>query len=193
LSPGRVCVTARLTSNGFAVASLSNDLGYNSAIFAVESCFMNSGIAGKSLTRLALGPGSERVSIAGDTSEIPDGVLYACTLTVAGATANGSYPIDNIPMAFDASSASLPVSGIDGLVNVTACAADCNGSGQVSINEVSRASGLFLGDPLCNASNPLQSCPSADMLTSDGTVGINEVSRAKCLFLSGTCSTACSN
>jgi len=146
---------------------------------------------GKSLSRTSLGPGGERIEVGGGAATIPNGVLYACTLTIVAATANGAYAIDNSASAFDATPAALPAGGGDGVVNVTGCGGDCNGSGQVTIAEVSRASGLFLGDPLCNATTPNQSCPVADMIDNNDAIGIAEVSRTSCLFLSGTCSKTC--
>jgi len=193
LSPGRVCLTASLTPNGSAVASASTEITFDSSKFAVESCSINPSAAGvgKSLNRNVLGAGHELISVTGGAASIPSGTLYACTLTVVSSVSDGSYSVTNAPTAADASSVALPASGVDGVLHVTSCAADCNGSGDVGINEVSRSSGLFLGDPLCNASNPNLSCPNADSGAVDGSVLINEVSRASCLFINTLCSKTC--
>lgn len=193
LSPGRVCLAGSLASNGSAVAAASTEITFDSSKFGIESCFISpsaSGV-GKSLSRTVLGAGNEQISISGGAASIPDGTLFVCTLTIVSSVADGSYTVNSVPSATNAASTPLPTLGNDGVLHVTSCAADCNGSGSVRINEVSRTSGLFLGDPLCNASNPALSCPNADMVTVDGTVKINEVSRASCLFLNGTCSKTC--
>jgi hypothetical protein len=191
LSGGRVCVSGLLTSNGSTVISASNELTFNSAIFSIESCFINAALSpGKSLTRTTLGPGMERITISGGTGTLPNGILYACTLTIAAATANGSYTVDNTPGAVGLGGTNFPTTGVDGTIHVTGCGGDCDGNGTVSIGEVSRARGLFLGEPLCNPGNVNLSCPVADM-TNNGTVSIGEVSRSQCLFLSGGCAVTC--
>lgn len=193
LSPGRVCVSGLLTSNGASVVSAANELSFDSSRFAVESCFMNSNLVGlgKSLSRTVLGSGMERVTISGGATNLPNGILYACTLTVAGATPNGPYVVYNNPGATGPGGMTFPTMGVDGVIRVTGCGADCDGSGAVSIGEVSRVRGLFLGEPLCNATNVNLSCPNADTVTNNGSISIGEVSRSSCLFLNGTCSVTC--
>jgi hypothetical protein len=147
---------------------------------------------GKSLSRTFIGAGHEVVAISGGSSSIPNGTLYVCTLTVAAGVANGSYAVASVPATSDASSNALPTSGSDGVLHISSCGADCNGDQQVKINEVSRTSALFLGNPFCNANDFLLSCPNADtVFDSDHEVKINEVSRASCLYLNGICSRTC--
>jgi hypothetical protein len=193
LSPGRVCATAQLTSNGHAVAATSNEITFDDSIFSIESCFINPSLTplGKSLSRVPLVPSGERVSVAGGPTPIPDGMLYACTLTIEAGAANGAYVIDNVAAATNAAAMPLPATGTDGMANISNCAADCDGNGTVSIGEVSRARGLFLGEPLCNSTNQNLSCPPADMITVNNSISIGEVTRASCLFLNGTCSRMC--
>jgi hypothetical protein len=133
----------------------------------------------------------ERITLSGGTGTIPNGQLFACELTVASALATGPHVIDNAPSASSATAEAFPTTGIDGVVTITNCAADCNGSGQVLIPEVQRASQIFLSAPICSPSAFTQSCPNADMITIDGQVTINEVSRASCLFQAGTCAKTC--
>lgn len=193
LSPGRVCVSGILAPNGANVVSASNEISFDSSIFAVENCFMNSSLIslGKSLTRTVLGPGLQRVTIGGGTASLPAGILYACTLTIAASTPDGAYAVGNTPGATGPGGVTLPATGSGGTVRVISCGSDCDGSGSVSIGEVSRAGGLFLGEPLCNPNNVNLSCPPADVIDNNGLVSIGEVSRAGCLFLNGTCSRTC--
>lgn len=193
LSPGRVCLAATLASNGASVASASTEMTFDSSKFAIESCSINPSVAtaGKSLSRTTLGAGQERITISGGAANIPNGTLFICTLTIVAGVANGPYVVSSVPSTQDASSNALPTSGDGGTLNVTSCAADCNGSGDVRINEVSRTSSLFLSDPLCNPTNPALSCPNADMVVVNGSIAINEVSRASCLFLNSLCSKTC--
>jgi len=197
LSPGRVCISGFLTS-GTPVTSASTELTFDGSKFSLPSgaCFINSILddvpgPGKTLTQTDLGPGHQRITVSGGTAAIPNGQLYGCTLTIASGQAVGPYVIDNLPSTSNAAMQLLPTAGVDGVINVTNCAGDCNGNGTVSVNEVSRASGLFLGDPLCNGSNSTQSCPNADMINTDGSVSIGEVTRSSCLFLQSTCSKTC--
>jgi hypothetical protein len=154
---------------------------------------MNSNLTGlgKSLSRTVLGSGMERVTISGGTANLPNGILYACTLTIAGATPIGPYVVENNPEAAALGGATFPTMGADGTIHVSGCGADCDGNNTVSIGEVSRARGLFLGEPLCNATNVNLSCPTADTITSNGSISIGEVTRSSCLFLNGTCAVTC--
>lgn len=193
LSPGRVCVSGLLTSNGSSVRSASNELSFDSSVLAIESCFINDNLIGlgKTLSRTVLGAGHERVTVSGGAANLPNGILYACTLTVAAEIPNGPYQIDNTPGATGPGGLVLPTGGLDGVIQVTGCGADCDGNGSVSIGEVSRARGLFLGEPLCNSTNVNLSCPIADTITRNGSVTIGEVTRANCLFQNNFCSIAC--
>jgi hypothetical protein len=201
LSPGRVCLAATFDSDGATVHSASTELTFDSSKFAIESCYHSEGVydpMNDGLTPAVLGPGHVRITVDGGGSPIPDGTLYVCTFTVVTGVANGPYTVVSVPSTTDASAMPLPTTGSNGIMNITSCAADCNGSGApnaVRINEVGRASALFLGgppnSPLCNPVNPALSCPNADMVLTNGTVTINEVGRASCLFLAGTCSKTC--
>lgn len=191
ISPGRACMGAMLTSNGSSVASVTTDLTFNNTQFGIASCSVNPA-TGKTLTRTVLGPGSERITLSSASPTIiPDGQLFVCQFTVASGLANGAYVISNAPTASSPAAVAFPTTGGNGGVNITGCAADCNGSGRVQISEVQRASSIFLGEPVCNPSTFLLSCPSADMISINGSVGINEVQRSSCLFLAGTCSKTC--
>jgi hypothetical protein len=194
LSPGRGCVGGFLTS-GAAVTSVVTDLTFDSTRFGLVSCAVNSGI-GKVLSRTTLGPGVERITINDapddmNINTISSGQLFACELTVASGLPTGTNVIDNVSTASNASGAAFPTTSIDGAVNITNCAADCNGSGRVLIPEVNFASSIFLGQPLCNPSSFTLSCPNADVLSINGRVAINEVQNASCLFLSAICAKTC--
>ncbi len=200
LSPGTVCLAATINPDASSVASTSTEITFDSTKFSLNlstGCSVNPTLnpnqmmPKKILSQTDLGPGHRLISVTGDTSAIPNGPLFICNLTVVTGVANGSYPVTNVSSSAGPSSNTLPTSGIAGIVRVTNCAADCNGSGSVKINEVSRTSGMFLGDPLCNAADPSKSCPNADMIQVDGQIKINEVSRASCLYLNGTCSKTC--
>jgi hypothetical protein len=180
LSPGRVCVGATLASNGATVASASTVVTFDDSIFALESCTINPSLIGigKSLAIMAPAPGAgmEEISVSGSATAIPNGNLFICTFTIAAAVASGTYDLMNTPLAADGSGTPLPTTGFDGLVGVTTCAGDCNGSGAVDISEVVKVLNIAGagGAPLCVASNPPASCPAADANNS-GTIAINEV------------------
>jgi len=102
-------------------------------------------------------------------ASIPDGLLYTAFFTVNANAASGVYPLSDTP---------------GGQIIVTTCTGDCNGNHQVSIGEVTKCVNLFLGQPLCNPSDPVGNCPVADANLS-GTVSIGEVTQCVNRFLGG--------
>jgi len=71
-----------------------------------------------------------------------------------------------------------------GQVTRSNCPGDCDGNGTVTIGELTRCIRTFLGEPLCNTSNPAVSCGVAD-LDHSGAVSIGEVTACTNRFLNG--------
>jgi hypothetical protein len=186
---GIACVPAMLATGGLQVARTTNDVAFDAHLFSVSGCAVNPAIgpgsaADKHLMCSSTGVGTERGEVFGNTNPIQDGPLYGYTFAIGAGTGMGTYPVPNAPAAFDASGAPLVVAGVAGQIVVTDCTGDCDGSGRVSIGEVVRCLNLFLGQPLCDMSNPSLSCPVADA-NLDGSVSIGEVTQCVNRFLNG--------
>jgi hypothetical protein len=190
--PGGVaCLPATLSYGAPVVTGTTNDLGFDAARFALNGCAINPAIgagspASKNLTLTFLGVGSERVGISGANSNaIPPGPSYMCAFQVGAAVPAGSYAVTNVPKATDDAGNDIAgVTGAPGHLYVTSCTGDCDGNGTVSIGEVVKSVNLFLGQPICNASDPSRSCPAADS-NLDGSVSIGEVTQCINRFLGG--------
>lgn len=181
---------ATLTSQGAQVATVTNDLSFDPSFFSVGACTINPAIGSgtapnKQLAATFIGPGLERVATGSNTNVIPDGLLYTCTVPIAGSAALGSHVLLNTPGASDpAGNPIRVVTGAQGTIVVTNCTGDCNGDGTVSIGEVIKCVNLFLGEPFCNVANPNISCPVADA-NLNGIVSIGEVTQCVTRFLNG--------
>jgi len=164
---GIACVPDTLTAGSAQVAGTSNDDGFDASQFTF-TCTISPAIgsataATKTLTAMSLGPGGEREQIGGNANPIPDGLLGTCQFAVVAGATIGSHAMTNTPAATDPGSNPIPgVVGAAGQIIVTTCTGDCNADGHVSIGEVIKCVNLFLGQPLCNPSNPNLSCPVAD-------------------------------
>ena len=188
--PGGVaCVGATLAGNGAQVAGASNDISFDPNVFSVSGCAINPLIGAgtapdKQLAMTVLGAGAERVGVFG-VNLIPNGLLYSCTLAIGAGAGAGSYALGSVPGASDPDGTDItPVSGAPGAVTVTTCTGDCNGNGLVSIGEVVKCVNMFLGQPLCNPTNPTLGCPVADA-NLNGSVSIGEVIQCVNRFLNG--------
>ena len=67
---------------------------------------------------------------------------------------------------------------------MTNCAGDCDGSGAVSLGEVSRCVNLFLGQSLCSDTTPRLNCSVADA-DNGGSVSIGELIQCVQRFING--------
>src|SRR5215468_2980410 len=93
-----------------------------------------------------------------DVNPIPDGsVLYSCTVAISAIAPDGTYPLDtNQEGASTPDGEAVPTEGIDGAVIVAGgaiCAGDCDGSGQVTINDLIRGVNVLL------TTAPPSACP----------------------------------
>lgn len=184
---GYACVSAELAAGGHTVAAAATTISDASGNFTAASCTINpqigpSSAAGKSLTHSSM-PGSESISIDGNANPIPDGLLYTCAMQIAPGTTPGDYPLGFSSQAQDDNA--LPVSSLatGAALTVSTCTGDCDGNGVVSIGDLTRVIGHFLGAPFpCDSANPALSCPLADA-NSDATVSLGEVAQASANLL----------
>jgi hypothetical protein len=124
------------------------------------------------------------VQSAHNTSQIPDGPLYTCTVQIAESAQQGRYRLENLDvMAFSPAGTRLSdVGGTDGFVTVSfvrpSCVGDCNGSSQVTVDELVTGVNIALGIL------PVSDCLQFD---SDGSgfVSIDELVRGVDRALNG--------
>jgi hypothetical protein len=123
-----------------------------------------------------------------NTVPFPDGAaLFTCAVAIGAETAAGSYPLTaGETLGGDADGMPVPLGGVDGAITVEeppppppACAGDCDGSGEVSINE------LLLGVNIVVNGTPLDECTAMDT-NGDGVITVNELIQAVNVAL-GTC------
>jgi hypothetical protein len=188
LPGGIACVPVTLAAGPAQVAGTANDVGFDAAQFTLSGCPINPAIgtgttANKVSTTTSLGVGTTRVAVGGNANLIPDGLLCTCEFAVAAGAAIGPHVLANAPGATDQGGNTIAaVGGAAGQITVTTCTGDCNGNGQVTIGEVIKCVNLFLGQPLCDPSDPALTCPVADANLS-GSVSIGEVTQCVMRFL----------
>lgn len=117
-------------------------------------------------------------TLAGATAPFVDGAaLFDCAVGIDDAAAAGAYPLVAGPaLGSDPDGQPLALIGVDGVITVEAplppaCAGDCDGSGQVSINELLLGVNILIG----NASP--EQCRAVDT-NGDGRVAVNELVQA---------------
>lgn len=190
LAGGTACLSAVLTRHGQPVAGTTSVLDFPPNTAAFAGCTVNPLIgpgsaADKSLAATTTGPNTLEVTVGPtNPNPIPDGSLFSCRMTVAAGSSPGTIPVSNTVSVVDPAGNFLPVTGADSSIRVVTCSGDCDGSGAVTIGEVVKVVNLFLGQPLCNPSEPAASCPAADS-SLDGAVTIGEVVQAINHFLGG--------
>jgi hypothetical protein len=139
-------------------------------------------------------PGRVVLSIlarGGMNSPLGDGDLASCAFHIlADALSSPAALSLQSPLLGDSNGLVLPVSVADGAIFITdapnqptptvvpACAADCNGDGEVLVNEV------ILGVNIALDNRPLSACPAADR-DGDGVVVIGEIILAVNNVISG--------
>jgi hypothetical protein len=121
-----------------------------------------------------------------NTEPLPDdALLFTCDVAIGAATAAGVYPLTAGPMlGSDPDGGPLLLIGADGAVTVElppppACVGDCDGSGEVSVNE------LLIGVNILLGSTAVAQCPAMDV-GADGSVSVSEIIAAVNVAL-GTC------
>ncbi|MFN8643428.1 MAG: hypothetical protein U0802_17860 [Candidatus Binatia bacterium] len=191
----QVDATLSLLTPAAEVAGVQLDFSFDPAtpVAATPSgrpdCTVNSqlGAGGQTFTFLPMGcaPGDDCRGVRAfvfslvDPQPIADGtLLFSCALRIGADTPAGVYPL----VAGDASGSDpaggiVPVLGADGAITVDepppppACAGDCDGGGEVSINE------LLLGVNILVGNAGVGQCPAADS-SGDGSVTVNELVQA---------------
>lgn len=174
---GTLCLAARL-ENGAAPLSTVNDIGYSAASpfsLSFSSVLIHPAIGpGTAPDKHVSGvsnSGSDRFTVAGvNMVGIPDGFLYTAKYAIPAGAPPGAYKVP------------LPAPGFE--VVLTTCSGDCDGNGFVSLGEVQRCASMFLGQPLCDVSQPYINCPVADA-DNLGSVSLSEVEACVVSYLVG--------
>lgn len=110
--------------------------------------------------------------------------LFRCAITIGPEAAAGAYPLVAGPaLGSDPDGQPLPLLGVDGAITVglpppPACAGDCDGSGQVSINELLLGVNILIGSASPDQCHPVDS-------NGDGRVAVNELVQAVNAALGG--------
>lgn len=191
----QVGVTLSLIDPAAEVAGVQADVGFDTATPVVATpsgqpdCTTNDEISSgvQSFVFLPSGctPGSDCAGVRAfvfsldNVSPIPDGtLLYTCAVGIGAAAPAGTYPLTaGDQLGSDPAGGALPLLGVDGAITVDApppppaCAGDCDGSGDVSINE------LLLGVNILVGSAAPGQCLAMDA-DADGTVAVNELIQA---------------
>jgi len=191
LPGGVACVGVKIGvgSSGAVKAFSSLSFGEGAAL-SVGSCSIHPAIGpasafGKSLIQHVVEGDSERIEIGGTAVPLPDGVLFSCPIMVDPTAALGDHPFANAIEAYDADELLLgDIVLMSSDVRVTSCVGDCNGNGEVTLGEVQRCIGHFLGQALCSPTTVESSCPPADA-NHNGDVSIGEVTQCVNRFLGG--------
>lgn len=184
--PGGVaCVGVSLQKGTLPVIGLTSDIGVEIGQIATADCHLGASLPAKQITATQVASTGARVAIGPcDNTLLDDGLQYVCPVQVNDSTAAGNYPITFAASLQDLACApSHRVSATSTSLLVTNCGGDCDGSGKVSIGELTRCVGAFLGQPLCQA-NPSLGCPVADA-DSDSSVSLAEVGQCVHRFLAG--------
>ncbi len=187
---GIACVRGILFAHGFEVVSTANDVEFDSSAFTFDQCFIHPRIGAetafdKQVAYTPMGSSVSRIAVYGLTNvAMTDGDLFLCEVHIDALAGSDRYALTNFPAASDSVGNMIPAIGSDGEVQVTSCSGDCDGSGEVSIGELTKVINLFLGAPLCNVSAPSRSCPVADV-NLDGSLSLGEVVETVNRFVSG--------
>lgn len=200
-----------LTTPPASVIATSNDIIYEPsapilprALGQGPACSVNPAI-NKNATAFSFIPtgcegggctGVDALVVSGSNRDpIPDGaMLYTCAITIAPDAAPGTYTLESCsPSALDSNDQQLEGTGTNGTVTVTqrplACVGDCNGDGEVKINE------LVVGVNIDLGLDKMDACPAFDR-DGNGAVDVNELiagvngSLAGCLPDSAVCERA---
>lgn len=159
------------TQNGQPDCTVNEEIGQTVPGFSFlpPSCVPGGDCVGVRAVLLSLAP----------SAPFADGaLLYTCAVAIAGDAAPGVHPLVAGEVAgSDPEGAAVPLVGADGAVAVATpplpppCVGDCDGSGEVSINELLTGVNILVG------SVPLTQCAAMDA-NDDGSVAINELVQA---------------
>ena len=170
----KVVVPIVLTNvEGEPIASISVDVGYNTAFF--EKPEADIGPAGsaalKTIAASEISSGIFRITIlsTSNNNAIGDGVIVYLTLTILSNAPGSSSILTNTASASDPSGVEVSVDGTGGTVTILGnMAGDCNGDGTVSIAEVQAAINMYL------EINAVEDCVD---INGNGKVSIGEVQK----------------
>ncbi len=176
-------VTVVITLSGSAVSIVTIAplvIGFHPDVLAMRRCEPNPAVSDGKLLSASM-PVSDRINLvlAGDLVPLPDGDIIDCMFTINP----GAVPGNSTALTFEAAGGSdaefhdYALAGIDGAVVITGvpptpgasvCTGDCNGDGQVSVDEI-----------LSLVSNALglqqRSICSAGDRNGDGEITIDEI------------------
>jgi hypothetical protein len=181
-----VNITVSLHVSGASVAATSNSI-IPDRLLAISMCQLNPAleVLGKSLVLSGVSGGVRLVvQSPHSASEIPDGPLYTCFVQIAESARQGRYILKNLDAeAFSPAGTPLSdVGGTDGFVTVSfvrpSCVGDCNGSGQVTVDE------LITGVNIALDILPVSDCPQFDS-DGNGSVSVDELVKAVDRALNG--------
>lgn len=191
---GQVSFSVTLDTMGDMVASVQVDIAFNAAtavnaMGGVPDCTVNPAIHkdGSTFSFLPSGctPGMTctgvRALIDGNTDPIASGsTLFSCSATVAATAGTGSYPlVCSGASASDSAGGDLLAMCADGSIQAEpSCPGDCNGDGEVTVNEITLGVAIALGN------QPVSACPAADV-NGDGMVNVAELLQAVGAALNG--------
>jgi hypothetical protein len=186
-----------LRTGSFDVSSASNDLAFdplNTPIARLGNgqpdCVAAEGFGSAFRFRPMNCTGTDCTSIAASVLQltfplepIPDGtILYSCRIAITETAAEAIYPL-TVSMVVVADLLGVRIAsavGSDGSVTVAAnaCLGDCNGDGDVTVDEIVRLVNIALG------LTELDDCPAADG-NGDGDVTVDEIVTAVTHALDG--------
>jgi len=172
LFPGGVACVGVRAADGYPLEALTAQMSFSSD-FQIIDAQINpligpSTASDKQLFHLSLSPSSDLFTVSGGNGPVPPGPAFTAFFTTDSSTALGVYPI-------------TPLSS--GNLVVTNCAGDCDGNGGVTLNEVQRCAGQFLGRSLCNLQDPGLSCTVVDS-NFNGATSLAELQRCANHFVS---------
>jgi hypothetical protein len=172
-----VPVTVSLDTAGVSIAATVNEISFGTdAPLSLDpsTCTVNP-LIGKSLTAGAIGNGVFRFLVEpGNSVPIPDGPLYTCTFRIGPLALPGQYYLwfNGNLAAFSPSGLQVPyVVGVGGAITVSLvepCVGDCDGNGQVTVDEVLTMVNIALGNA------DISTCTAGDA-NADGQITVNEI------------------
>ena len=192
---GQVTLMISLTKNGTNIVTvLPLILDFDPNVLALVSCSRAAAVStGKSISTFLRTAGEVAIQLSGDLETIPDGDIIDCTFTISGSASSGVSPVrfvsanlsddqfnDFFAMGSDGSvtvnPAQQPPTATQTMVQPTPtptpplkpCIGDCNGDGEVPVNELITMVNIALGT--ANVS----SCTAGDA-DGSGDITINEI------------------
>jgi hypothetical protein len=175
-----------LRTGGFQVSSTSNEIDFDpidadfpSLPNGTPDCLAATGLGSAFRYRPQGCTGTDCVTLFASVlpltfpfNPIPDGtVIYSCRVLVPESAVPGTYPLlASDVVVGDLQGARIAGAiGIDGeVVVLNRCVGDCNGDGEVTVEEIVRIVNIALG------AESIDACPAADA-DGSGTITVDEI------------------